>query len=133
MSDRRTKPEGLKFQYDVGDVVMMSSGHHALILDYGIYNEQYFAVRNHPTDSGSEIRLAGTDWFYPNKSPHIVELETDKEMCKIVIGNFIKEQQKTIDFLNKHNYDKSDEGYAREFEELQFFVDLLDNLNKGGD
>lgn len=117
-----TKPESLKIQYSVGEVVVLDIGQYALITGYGIYDEQYWVEKYY---GDCTVHLASGGWEFScenreamkNGVAHIVRQETDSIKVNEVIQAYIAAIN---DFVNM--FPDSGADYS---EHISYFKSLL--------
>ena len=75
------KPEGLEFDYELYNTVILSDNRFALIMGYGIYDNQYWCEVYYPDG----IRLAGANYFSSDPpGTHIVSKTTKADRIKVI-------------------------------------------------
>lgn len=125
----KIKETGLKLNYDIGDVVVLDTGQNALILGYGIYDGQYWCVKNY-TDG---VHLGSQDYMFSRENAkawkrEIIELEKKADRIITTVQNYINALN---DFVEQFYSDNNEykEKYC-EGMQLEFFINLLENLQK---
>jgi len=81
------KREGLKFDYNLYDAVLLDDGRKALIVGFGIYDNQYWCEVCYPDG----VHMGAADWFSSNKNFHCAHIvRVIPEQKNFIISELIK-------------------------------------------
>lgn len=85
--ERQLKREGLKFDYNLYDAVLLDDGRRALIIGFGIYDNQYWCEVLYPDG----IHMEAADWFSSDEKFHCVHIvKAILEQKNFVISELIR-------------------------------------------
>lgn len=85
--ESQLKGEGLKFDYNLYDAILLDDGRKALIVGFGIYDNQYWCEVCYPDG----VHIGAADWFSSNKNFHCVHIvRAIPEQKNFIISELIK-------------------------------------------